>query len=241
MVAPKQYFMPYRWQDIVMPKTLKNDLDDIPKLGLAGTRSARNSIGQFSDNQKRMWTAYYAAVAFMDEQVGRMLDELERLGLRDSTAVVFLSDHGYHLGEHTFWQKNNLHEEVTRVPLIISAPGYKPSRTNSIVELVDLFPTLSELAGLTVPNGLHGKSLVPILKDQSATVKEGALSFAKGNSWRTDRWAYMRYNDQSEELYDMKTDPAQFTNLAKDQDSTNVLKRMAVGLDARLKSVGITR
>jgi iduronate 2-sulfatase len=239
MVAPQQYFMPYPWQDIVLPKSVENDLADIPKQGLAGTLSGKNPIGQFPDNQKRMWAAYYASVMFMDEQVGRILDELQRLGLRDSTAVVFTSDHGYHLGEHTFWQKNNLHEEVTRIPLIISVPNYKSSRTESIVELVDLFPTLSELAELEVPDGLHGESLVPILKDHKAEVKNGALSFAKGHSWRTDGWAYMRYNDGSEELYDMKTDPNQFTNLAKDPRHADDLKDLAAGLSKRLKSAGI--
>jgi len=239
MVAPQQYFMPCPWQDIVLPKSVENDLADIPKQGLAGTLSGKNPIGQFRDNQKRMWAAYYASVMFMDEQVGRILDELQRLGLRDSTAVVFTSDHGYHLGEHTFWQKNNLHEEVTRIPLVISVPNYKSGRSESIVELVDLFPTLSELAGLEVPDGLHGKSLLPILRDHKAMVKNGALSFAKGHSWRTDKMAYMRYNDGSEELYDMETDPNQFANLAKDPRHADDLKDLAAGLRKRLKSASI--
>ena len=129
MVAPRQSFDPYRWQDMRLPQVVEDDLQDIPRLGLAGTRSANNPIGQYPDNQKRMWAAYYASVAFMDEQVGRILAELDRLGLRESTAVVLTSDHGYHLGEHTFWQKSNLHEEVVRVPLIMSVPGYDPGRT----------------------------------------------------------------------------------------------------------------
>lgn len=241
MVAPEQYFAPYPWQDIVMPASVDDDLADIPKLGLAGTLSAKNPIGQYPDNQKRMWTAYYAAVSFMDEQVGRMLDELERLGLRKNTAVVFLSDHGYHLGEHTFWQKNNLHEEVTRVPLILSVPGYESGRTDSIVELVDLFPTLSELAGLAVPTGLHGTSLVPILENHAALVKAGAVSFVKGQhiSWRTQDHTYMQYRDGSKELYDMKSDPKQFTNLASDPNHRDVLEIMKKGLETRLNETGL--
>ncbi|MBC8352888.1 MAG: sulfatase [Planctomycetes bacterium] len=241
MVAPEQYFTPYRWQNIMMPESVDDDLDDIPKLGLAGTLSSKNPIGQHPDNQKRMWAAYYAAVAFMDEQVGRMLDELERLGLRDSTTVVFLSDHGYHLGEHTFWQKNNLHEEVTRVPLIMSVPGYEAGRTDSIVELVDLFPTLSELAGLAVPGELHGTSLVPILKSHNASVNEGALSFVKGQhiSWRTRDYAYMQYKDGSKELYDMNSDPEQFTNAANNPRYADVVKEMAVGLETRLSEADL--
>ena len=184
MVQPEQYFAPYRWQDIKMPATVPDDLADIPKLGRAGTMNSNNPIGKYPDNQKRMWAAYYASVTFMDEQVGRIINELERLGLRDSTAIVFLSDHGYHLGEHTFWQKANLHEEVTRVPLIISVPGFVAGKTDAIVELVDIYPTLCELAGLPIPEAVQGTSLVPILRDRNASVKAGALSFNRGASLR---------------------------------------------------------
>ena len=86
--------------------------------------------------------------------------------------MVFTSDHGYHLGEHTFWQKSNLHEEVTKVPLLISVPGMKSGRSQSIVELVDLMPTLAEISGIDITKGLHGKSLVPILKDSAKTIKK---------------------------------------------------------------------
>ncbi|MEC9002834.1 MAG: sulfatase [Planctomycetota bacterium] len=236
MVAPLQYFDPYRWQDMVMPRTVKNDLADIPKLGLAGTISTTNPIGKYPDNQKRMWAAYYAAVTFMDEQVGRLLAELDRLGLRDQTAVVFTSDHGYHLGEHGFWQKSNLHEEVLRVPLIMSVPGMKPGRSQSICELVDIYPTLSELAGLKAPEELHGTSLVPVLKDPQATVKTGALSFNKGFSLRQSNWHYMRYNDKTRELYDMKQDPNQFHNRADDPACADRIKQLDTALNARLQA-----
>jgi len=182
MVQPEQYFAPYRWQDIKMPATVPDDLADIPKLGRAGTMNSNNPIGKYPDNQKRMWAAYYASVTFMDAQVGRIINELERLGLRESTAIVFLSDHGYHLGEHTFWQKANLHEEVTRVPLIISVPGFVAGKTDAIVELVDIYPTLCELAGLPIPEAVQGTSLVPVLRDRNASVKAGALSFNRGAS-----------------------------------------------------------
>lgn len=241
MVAPKQYFNPYRWQDMRVPDQIKDDLADIPKSGQASNRSATNGIDQHPDNQKRMWAAYYATITFMDDQVGRILGELDRLGLRESTAVVFTSDHGYHLGDHSFWLKSNVHEEVTRVPLIISAPGHKPGQSDSIVELVDLYPTLSELVGLAVPKNVQGISLVPVLKSPSVKVKEGALSFSKGHSWRTQNWAYMRYNNGSEELYDMRNDPGQITNLADDPKNEATRKRMKAGLTAQLKKAGITK
>ncbi len=239
MVAPAQYFDPYPWQQMEMPETVDNDLDDIPKLGLAGTISAKNPIGRYPDNQQRMWSGYYASVAFMDRQVGRIIDELGRLELADNTAVVFTSDHGYHLGEHGFWQKSNLHEQVLRVPLIISVPGYDSGRTDSIVELVDLYPTLAELAGLSIPNDVQGASLVPVLADPHAVVKAGALSFNKGFSLRSENFHYMRYNDGTEELYDMVRDPHQFTNLAGSNSNQNAADKMRAVLKKRLREAGI--
>lgn len=225
MVTPKSYFDDHPWQQIPLPEVVENDLADIPNAGIPKRTSAENGIDRYPDNQRRMWQAYYASVSFMDQQVGRLLSELDRLGLRDSTAIVFTSDHGYHLGEHTFWQKNDLHEEVIRVPLMMSVPGYEPGRSDSIVELVDLFPTLTDLAGLPLPDGLHGVSLKPVLQNLSTVVKDGALAFARGTCWRTDRWAYMSYS-HGEELYDMKNDPDQFHNLADDRDHAATLARL---------------
>ncbi len=239
MVAPHGYFANYPWQSMSMPPSQDNDLDDIPPLGLAATLSHKNPIGQYPDNQKRMWSGYYAAVSFMDAQVGRVLNELDRLGLRESTAVVFLSDHGYHLGEHGFWQKSNLHEEVIRVPLLMSIPGMEPGRSASIVELVDIYPTLSELAGLPTPADLHGSSLVPILKDPAATVKPAAMSFEKGISYRVDDWHLMRYNDGTFELYDMQRDPLEFTNLANKPQHLDKFNELHAALLARQKEVGL--
>lgn len=240
MVAPYQYFKPYDWKKIRLPEVPEGDLDDIPPLGLAGTRNGKNPIGQYPDNQKRMWAGYYATIQFMDEQVGRILEELERLGLRDSTAIVFTSDHGYHLGEHTFWQKSNLHEEVLRVPLIISVPGMKPGRTMAISELSDIYPTLSEVLGLPVPERVQGKSLVSVLHNHEASVRDAALTVGKGGfALRSSRWTYSRYKDQTEELYDMKNDPKQFTNLALSADHAGTLKKFRSNLTGKLKEFGL--
>ena len=239
MVAPRQYFKPYHWQDLPLPLSVENDLLDIPRLGQAKTLSSTNSIGKYPDNQKRMWAAYYASVTFMDEQVGRMIAELDRLGLRETTAIVFCSDHGYHLGEHGFWQKANLHEEVLRVPMMISCPGIRPARSRSLVELADIFPTVSELAGLEIPDGLHGTSLVPVLKDPAASVKTGTLSFKDGHCLRTDRWSYIRYRDKTEELYDMLADPGQFTNLALVDNHAKVKARLKNEMKTRLKAADL--
>jgi iduronate 2-sulfatase len=116
-VAPVQYFDRYPHEKIELPFVPENHLDQIPAAGISRSTSAQSGIDRFPENQQRMWAAYYATVTFLDDQVGRVLDALERLGLCDTTAVVFTSDHGYHLGEHTFWQKASLREEVIRVPL----------------------------------------------------------------------------------------------------------------------------
>lgn len=237
MVAPHAYFSKYPHRQLPLPTAVDDDLADIPSAGIAKSQSATNGIGRYPENQQRMWAAYYAAVTFMDEQVGRVLDELDRLGLSQSTAVVFTSDHGYHLGEHGFWEKTNLHEEVTRVPLIIAAPGYSPGRTRSIAELVDLFPTMADLAGLDIPEEVEGASLRPVLANHQAVVKEGAHSFFDGTSLRTPDWAYMRYSDDAEELYDMRADPLQFHNLANGSDHKEQLAQMRKRLEQRLSTV----
>ena len=240
MVAPKKYFKPYRWQDIELPETRKDDYDDIPRLGLGQTLASKNRLGEFPDNQKRMWAGYYASVTFMDEQVGKIIDELERLGLRDSTAIIFTSDHGYHLGEHNFWQKSNLHEEVTRVPLVISAPGFKSNQSDSPVELVDIYPTVSKLFGFDYPATVQGENLIPVIKDPAVRVREEAMSIHKGFALRGDKWVYIQYNDQTEELYDMDSDPNQFTNLVSDPKHTSELTDQRQRLSKRLEKFGLS-
>lgn len=237
MVAPKQYFDPYPWDTLPLPMSLPDETTDIPKQGIAKTNNITNSIGKYPDNQKRMWQGYYASVEFMDDQVGRILNELDRLELTDSTAIIFTSDHGYHLGKHGFWQKSNLHEEVTRVPLVISAPGMQPGRTSSLVELVDLFPTACDLTSMPIPASVQGLSLRPILRDSLASVKDAALSLNKGHAIRTANWAYMKYPDGSEELYDMKADPRQFHNLAGVESLADQKAQLKKALKKRLAEI----
>lgn len=239
MVAPSPFFDRYPHTNVKVPEVPENDLDDIPPLGISGSNSKKNGLTKFPENQQRMWSGYYAAVTLMDTQLGRILDELDQLGLADSTAIVFTSDHGYHLGDHTFWQKANLHEQVTRVPLVIAAPGGQPGRSRSIVQLVDVFPTLCELTGAPIPASVEGRSLVPVLSDPSAKVHETALSYdGQQHSLRSDRWAYMRYTDESEELYDMDSDPGQFTNLAKNPAHDATLESFRQQLQDLVKKSG---
>jgi iduronate 2-sulfatase len=233
MVQPKKFFNMYPQQKMKIPPQIAGDLDDIPPAGRGPDGKGLNEMEQ---SRRRMWQAYYGSVTFMDEQLGRVLNELDRLGLRGSTAIIFTTDHGYHLGEHGFWQKANLHEEVVRVPLIVSAPGIKPGRTSSFVELVDLYPTWTDLLGLPMPKGLHGKSLTPILRNPDAKVRDTALSIHNraGGGLRSAQWHYMSYAGKGEELYDMIKDPDQYTNVVSDPKYAAILKQARAQYKARM-------
>ena len=239
MVAPKRFFDMYPQEKMKIPPLIEGDLDDIPP---AGRGSDGKGLNEMEESRRRMWQAYYASVTFMDEQVGRVLDELERLGLRDSTAIVFTTDHGYHLGEHGFWQKGNLHEEVVRVPFIVSVPRMKHGRSSSLVELVDFYPTCTEILGLPIPESLQGKSLMPILKNPSATVRDTALSIGNrgpAGGLRAAEWHYMSYGEKGEELYDMVRDPHQYTNVVKNPAHAPMLKEARAKFKARMAAAGV--
>ncbi|MEK9773744.1 MAG: sulfatase [Opitutae bacterium] len=240
MVAPKKFFDMYPLEKMKIPPQIEGDVDDIP-LAAHGFMSGQ-LLNETEEGQRGMWQAYYASVTFMDEQLGKVLDELERQGLSDSTAIFFTTDHGYHLGEHGFWQKSNLHEEVTRVPLMIRAPGLKPGRTDSLVELVDFYPTCTDLLGLPSAKGIVGKSLVPILKNPETTVRDTALSLHhehhikdKGAGIRSPEWAYMNFGDKGEVLYDMIKDPHQYTNVIDDPEYAEIARTARLQLESRLE------
>ncbi len=217
-VAPKKYFDLYPPESMVLPEKVPGDWDDIPKPGINYKTSVNMQMDE--TRQKKALAGYYAAVSYMDAQVGRVLDALERSGQADNTIVIFTSDHGYHLGEHDFWAKVSLHDESARVPLLIRAPGMKPGVRDALVELIDLFPTTAKLCGLEVPARLQGRDLAPVLADPKAAVRDAAFSVAgtsKGLLLRDERWAFLQYGEDAGggvELYDMQTDTRQIHNLA---------------------------
>ena len=164
-VAPKRYFDIYPPDRIQLPALSEADRSRTPE---AAYRSAFKEQDSMTDEQRReAIQAYWASITFMDAQVGHVLDALDRLGLSDNTIVVFTSDHGYHLGDHGLWQKMSAFERSARVPLIIAAPGAKAlgSATQGLAELVDLYPTLADLAGLKPTASVDGVSLAPMLQD----------------------------------------------------------------------------
>ncbi|MBB4079182.1 choline-sulfatase [Lewinella aquimaris] len=240
-VAPSAYFDPYPYAQIDLPEKVPGDWDDIPEPGINYVTSQN---GQMSlEQQQKAVAAYYASVTFMDAQVGKVLRTLEEEGLADSTIVIFTSDHGFHLGEHDFWMKVSLHEESVRVPLIIRVPGKDPAVCNSFVELLDLYPTVAELAGVPHSDHLQGKSLVGTLDDPGHAVRDMAFSVSLGGNAllvRTANWAYIQYGegeDAEMELFDMDRDPQQFTNLAYDPAYADTLAEMQQRLREKLQEV----
>ncbi|MBT6400013.1 MAG: sulfatase, partial [Verrucomicrobia bacterium] len=174
-VAPrKDYtdFLPYA--KMQLPPKLKEDWADIPKAGI-NYKTSKN-MKMDVRRQKKAVGGYYASVTFMDRMVGQVLDGLKEAGLDDNTIVIFTSDHGYHLGEHDFWAKVSLHDESAAVPLIIRMPGKKPAVCHSLVELLDLYPTLSNLCGLKVPGRLQGKDISEMMTDPAKEVRSAAFS-----------------------------------------------------------------
>jgi uncharacterized sulfatase len=221
-VAPKKYFDPYPLQSIHMPNEPPEHVAEIPKAALASTQPWPwfGVTEQQSCAAKR---AYYAAISFVDAQIGRVLDALDRLGLAERTVVVFWSDNGYHVGEHGLWKKMSDMEGSARVPMIVAAPGQKARGKACVrpVELVDIYPTLADLCGLTPPANLAGKSLRPLLDDPQAAWTKPAFTQVwrgrfSGYSVRTERYRYITWDEgrQGEQLYDYQADPHEFHNLA---------------------------
>ncbi|WP_417377810.1 sulfatase [Gimesia sp.] len=244
-VAPQSYFPPFLpYSKHILPEKVDEDWADIPKLGI----NYKTSLNMKMDvrRQKKAVGGYLASVAYMDAQVGKVLESVKRAGIEDRTIVIFTSDHGYHLGEHDFWAKVSLHEESAAVPFIISVPGRQPAVCDSLVELLDLYPTISSLCGLKIPAGIQGKDLSPLLDDPSQRVRDTAFSVDprnKGNRGfllRDERWAFIQYKEDASggiELYDMQNDPQQFTNLAERPENELTVKVFKEKLAEKLKDI----
>lgn len=215
-VAPKQYFEPFPFAAMKLPLKIQGDWDDIPKAGI-NYKTSRNMKMNVT-RQKKAISGYYASVAYMDAQVGKVMRALNESGVADKTIVIFTSDHGYHLGEHDFWAKVSLHDESARVPLIISVPGKKPAICHSLTELLDLYPTISTLCGLPVADRLQGKNIAPVFDDPQHPIRDAAFTVnGKGFLLREKEYAYIQYAEDASrgrELFDMSKDPQQYNNLA---------------------------
>ena len=242
-VAPRSFFEAYPHEQIVMPPIVHNDWDDIPQQGINYVTSVDGEMS--IEQEKKAVAAYYASTTFLDTQIGKILKTLKEEGLDENTIVIFTSDHGYLLGEHRFWMKVSLMEESVRVPLIIKVPGKNPHVCHSLVELIDLFPTVSLLAGFEPPDHIQGRSLVPLFDQPLQKIRDFAFSVSKRNGRmgylvRTNDWAYIQYGEEAEagmELYDMKYDPRQYNNLVSNPQYQNTLQKMRDRLSAKLEEV----
>jgi len=246
-IAPRSYFGLYDLDRTFLPSLPQDYRHRVPAAALASTPTWPN-FGTTAMQARECIHAYDACVSFVDAQVGRLLDALEQLELAERTIVVLWSDHGYHLGEHGLWRKNSLFEESARAPLIIASPGHKTSRheCDRIVEFVDVYPTVCELAGLRLPEGLAGKSLVPLIQDPTLNWDRPAFTqvqFGKndeavpGRAVRTDRWRYIQWNggQAGHELYDHHSDPHEMNNLAGDPEHGEIIARLQKLLAVRFK------
>jgi arylsulfatase A-like enzyme len=248
LVAPAKYFDLYPFEAIPLPVEPADDVADIP-LPARNEAVPQYAMTATPEQRRAAIRAYLATVSYMDAQAGRLLAALTRLGLADDTVIVFTGDHGWHLGEHGLWHKRSLFEESARVPLIIHAPGAKANgqASQSLVELLDLYPTLCDLAGVPAPAGLEGRSLRPILANPRAAVHEAAFTQARrgakaefwGRSVRTARWRCTEWNEGRDgvELYDHDADPREFTNLAQDPRQAVVLRELRALLAARVPAL----
>ncbi len=231
-VAPKKYFDLYPLDKFQLTREIENDLDDVPEAALFTKPS---HWGLSVEDRKQAHRAYYATISFMDAQVGKLLNALDRLGLSDNTIIVFWSDHGYNVGHHGQWMKQSLFENSARVPFILSVPdGLKGKASGRTVELLDIYPTLAELCGLKAPGNLDGKSLVPLLQNPEAAWDKPAYTQVKrgtffGRSVRTERWRYTEWDEgrQGVELYDHDHDPDEFTNLSGKPGYADVAAELA--------------
>lgn len=236
--VPRKYFDRFPLDTIELPIAFAADLEDVPEAGVNMARPERDHARVVEHGEwQRAVQAYLASINFADDMLGTVLDALDESAHSQNTVIVLWGDHGWHLGEKSHWRKFALWEEATRVPLMISAPEGTPglpegtrrgAESGRPVSLLDLYPTLVELAGLPQQEGLDGRSLVPLLRNpamnwQPAVMTHGRLNHAV----RSEAFRFIRYADGSEELYDHRVDAMEWTNLAGDSNYAAVKRDLA--------------
>lgn len=246
-VAPKKYFDLYPKDSITMPEHPERP-DNAPNIAFHNWGELRNYSdidrdGGLSNQQTLdLRRAYYASCSYVDALVGKVVDELDTLGLRDNTIVVLWGDHGWHLGENDLWCKHSNFEYATHVPMIFRVPGIDNGITNGLTEFVDIYPTLCELCGLDLPDDLEGTSLVPLMKEPEREWKKAAFSQyprsrSMGYSIRSGQWRYTEWKGQDgntfdRELYDHSSGPVSTENLAQldeHKETVNQLSKILNG------------
>lgn len=241
------FLTPKKFWDLYPESSLqlwRDPADATPMPRLAMGDGFQDAFAKFTDRERMDFLrAYYAGVSFTDANVGKLLATMDRLKLWERTVVIFIGDHGYHLGERGWWNKHTLYDRACRAPLIICAPGVKPGVARGLVEFVDLYPTIADLVGLEAPRGLAGQSLRPLLLDPSRVGKDAAFTLVVrgkniGHSVRTDRWRYIEWNDGADgtELYDHESDAQEMHNVAGDSRHAGLI----AGMKATLKNANLS-
>ena len=230
--VPQKWFTPFPLEKVVLPQVQNNDLDDVPEISRQIHEVPKYPNLEFlqrnnNEQYQKCVQAYLACTHFVDHQVGRVLNALEHSEYADNTIVVLFSDHGYHLGEKDRVSKQGLWEESVRVPMIIRVPGKQPTTTHLPVGLIDIYPTLLELAGLPANQANEGRSLVPLIKGESPEWRHAiSTTYAKDSySLRSRTFRYLRFPNGAEELYDHQNDPQEWDNLANDTEYVEILTK----------------
>ena len=235
--VPREFFDLYPLEKIRLPSIREDDLQDVPTMGkqLALARQSDWKTIRQADRWRHAVRAYLASISYADQQLGRVLKVLEDSPHRENTIVVLWSDHGWHLGEKGHWHKSTLWEEATRVPLIVHVPNVSPGVCKRPVSLLDLYPTLEELCGWKPLKTHDGVSLAPLVRNpQAAWERPAVIEFRRGNAAvRSERYRYIRYADGGEELYDHRSDPHEWSNLAGDPQHRAAQKALAKWLPPR--------
>jgi arylsulfatase A-like enzyme len=236
--APKRFYDLYDSVEIAAnrfaPINLPNQVKNSTEIFVYGRTDDYNST-EFHHEARR---AYYACVSYVDDQIGILLQSLKDLGLEKNTIVVILGDHGWHLGEHNFWGKHNVLYNAIHSPLIIKIPGEgKPAKINEVVEFVDIYPTLCQMAGFEEPGHLQGSSLLSLIEGKGKIWKNTA--FCEWNGARTiltERYSYSFWfeekNKETQMLFDHKTDPAENENVADQAENTPIIAKLKHKIDS---------
>lgn len=230
--VPRKYFDMFPLETIKLPPHLANDLDDVPPAGKRMAKADGDHAQMLKSGRwKEAVQAYLATIAYMDMNLGRLLDALETSAYRDNTIIVFWGDHGWHLGEKSHWRKFALWEEATRAPLIWVAPGLTKggAKCDRPVDFMSIYATLTDLAGIPTPSHVEGVSIRPLLANANATWTTPAVTtyMFKNHAARTAEWRYIRYANGDEELYDDRKDPNEYVNLANKPELASVKTELA--------------
>ncbi len=241
--VPQKYFDMFPMEEVTTPPLKEGDLDDVPALARELTKGKSNFVAAVREKGllKQGVQAYLATTAYSDAQMGRVLDALDKSPYRDNTLVVLISDHGFHLAEKDHWQKGTLWEEATHCLMMFRVPGMTEAGgvSERFVSLQDIYSTLAEICGLTAPDYVAGRSLVPLLREPDAEWKSTAISALASRyvSIRNERFRYTRYSDDQEELYDCGKDPSEWTNQIGNPEYASVLKTLRAAVPAHTDMV----